>query len=69
MMIKKGSINDITDFLQMLNKLSGKKRRQININKQNASIEKTSFRKTTIGNLNNPNKKELLVSISAINES
>lgn len=50
----------------MPNKLSGKKRRQINKNKQKASIRGTSLRKAIINSLNSSNKKELLVPILAI---
>lgn len=63
--IKKGSKKDITDFLQTPNKLSSKKKRQINKNKQKASISKTSSRKTTINSLNNLDKKELSIPIVA----
>ena len=62
-MIKRGSKKDITDFLQTLNKLSSKKKRQINKSKQKASIRKTSLRKATINNLESFDKKELPVSI------
>ena len=47
-MIKKGLKEDMTDFLQTPNKLSSKKRRQINKSKQKASIEESSSRKATI---------------------
>lgn len=40
--IKKGSIKNITNFLQISNKLSNKKRKQINKSKQKANIKKTS---------------------------
>ena len=63
-MIKKDLKKDITDFLQTLNKLSSKKRRQINKNKRNTSIEEISSRKATISNLDNSDKKELPVSIT-----
>ena len=64
-MIKKGLKKDITDFLQMPNKLSSKKKRQINKNKQKVNIGETNSRKAIISNLKNSNKKELPVSILA----
>lgn len=59
--IKKGSIKDMTNFLQTSDKLSIKKKRQINKNKWKKSIRKTSSRKATINNLNNFDKIALLV--------
>ena len=47
-MIQNSSKEDIIDFLQMLNKLFSKKRRQINKSKRKISIGKTSSKKTTI---------------------
>ena len=44
-MIKKGLKKDMTDFLQTLNKLFSKKKRQINNNKQKANIEEISLKK------------------------
>ena len=64
-MIKRGSKEDMTDFLQTPNKLSGKKRRQINKNKQKASLGETSSRKAIINSLDSLDKKELPVSIPA----
>ena len=62
-MIKKGSKEDMTDFLQTPNKLSSKKRRQIDKSKRKASIGETSSRKATISSLESSDKKELPVSI------
>ena len=62
-MIKRGSKEDMTDFLQIPNKSSSKKRRQINKSKQKASIKESSSRKATINSLESSNKKELLVPI------
>ena len=62
-MIKRGLKKDMTDFLQTPNKLSSKKRRQINKNKRKASIEESSSRKATINSLESSDKKELLVPI------
>lgn len=56
-MIKKGSKEDMTDFLLILNKLSSKKRKQVNKSKQKVSIRKTSLRKTTISSLDNSEQK------------
>ncbi len=67
--IKKSSKKDMTDFLQTPDKLSSKKRRQINKNKQKASIEEISSRKATINSLDSSNKKELLVPLVAIKTS
>ncbi len=51
-MIKRGSKKDMTNFLQMPDKLSGKKRRQMNKSKRKASIRETSSRTAMdIGNL------------------
>ena len=50
-MIKKGSKEDMTNFLQIPNKLSGKKKRQINKRKQKTNIGETSSRKATISSL------------------
>lgn len=47
----------------MSNKLSSKKRRQINKSKQKASIEDTNSRNTSINDLNSFDKKQLLASI------
>ena len=62
-MIKKVSKKDMTDFLQEPNKLSSKKRRQINESKLKASIRETSSRKVTISSLDNSNKKKLPILI------
>ena len=56
-MIKKGLKEDITDFLQTPNKLSSKKRRQINKSKRKTSIGETSSKKATISSLDNSDKK------------
>ena len=53
------------NFLQMPNKLSNKKRRQINKSKGKVSIGETNSRKTTISSLKSSDKQELLVSIPA----
>ncbi len=65
-MIKKSLKKDMTDFLQMPDKLSNKKKRQINKNKWQASIGETSSRKATINNLNSSAKKELPVLLAII---
>lgn len=56
----------MTNFLQTINNLSSKKKRQINISKRKISIEETSLRKAIISSLDNFEKKELSVSILAI---
>ena len=56
----------MTDFLQTPDKLSSKKRKQINKSKQKASIGETSLKKATINSLDNSNKKELSVFLAAI---
>ena len=53
----------------MLNKLSSKKRKQINKSKQKISIEEINSKKVIISSLDNFDKKELLISILAIKES
>ena len=53
----------MTDFLQTSNKLSSKKRRQINKSKWKASIGETSSRKAIISSLESSDKKELPVPI------
>ena len=63
--IKKRSKEDITDFLQTPNRLSSKKRRQINKSKRKTSIGETSSRSATISSLESFDKKELPVSIPA----
>ena len=68
-MIKRGSKEDITDFLQTPNKLSSKKKRQINKSKRKASIGETSSRKATISSLDSSDKKKLLDPIPAIKKS
>ncbi len=62
-MIKRVSKEDMTDFLQTPNKLSGKKRRQINQSKRKASLGETSSRKAIISSLDSPDKKESPVPI------
>ena len=64
-MIKRGSKKDLTDFLQTSNKLSSKKRRQINKSKRKINIRETSSKKTTISSLDRSDKKELPILISA----
>ena len=64
--IKKGLKEDMTNFLKILNKLSSKKKRQINKSRQKTNIEETSLKKATISSLDSFDKKELLVSIPAI---
>ena len=61
--IKRGSKEDMTDFLQTPNKLSSKKRRQINKSKRKVSIRESSSRKATISRLESFDKKELPVPI------
>ena len=56
----------MTDFLQILDKLSCKKKRQINKSKQKASIGETSSKKAIINSLDNSEKKELSVPLVAI---
>ena len=56
-MIKKGLKKDMIDFLQMLNKLSSNKKRQINKNKHKISMGESSLRKATISSLKNSDKK------------
>lgn len=60
---KKELKKNITNFLQTLNKLSSKKKRQINKSKWKANIEIIILKKATISNLESCNKKELTVSI------
>ncbi len=64
-MIKRGSKEDMTDFLQTPNKLSVKKRRQINKSKRKASLGETSSRKPIISSLDSPDKKESPLPIPA----
>ena len=61
--IKRDLIKDMTNFVQVQNKLSNKKKRLINKNKRKASIRETSLRKAIISSLNSSNKEQLLVSI------
>ena len=68
-MIKRGSKEDMTDFLQTLNKLSSKKRRQINKSKRKTSIGETCSKKATISSLDSSDKKELPVTISVTKKS
>ena len=53
----------------MPNKLSSKKKRQINKSKWKSNIRETSLRKATISSLENSDKKELLVPILATRTS
>ena len=53
----------MTNFLQTSNKLSSKKRKQINKSKRKASIGEFSLRKAIINSLESSNKKELPVPI------
>ena len=64
-MIIRGLKEDITDFLQMPNKLFNKKRKQINKNKRKINIKETSSKKATISSLKSFDKKKLPVSIPA----
>ena len=68
-MIKRGLKKDMTNFLQMLNQLFSKKRRQINKSKRKTSIRETNLRKATINNIDNFDKKELPVLIPVIKKS
>lgn len=65
-MIKRGSKKDMTDFLQMPDKLFSKKKRQINKSKQKVSIEEISSRKATINSLDISNKNKLPVLLAVI---
>ena len=56
-MIKRGSKEDMTNFLQTPNKLSSKKRRQINKSKRKTSIAETNSKKATINSLDSSDKK------------
>lgn len=56
----------ITNFLEVSNKLSTKKRKQINIIKQNTYIRDTSSKNVTIYSLNSFNKEQLLAFILVI---
>ena len=68
-MIKRGSKKNMTNFLQTPNKLSSKKRRQINISRRKISIRETSSRTATISNLESADKKKLQIPILAIKKS
>ena len=59
----------MTDFLQTPNKLSYKKRRQINKSKRKVNIGKTNSKKATFRNLESSDKKELPVPIPATKTS
>ena len=59
----------MTNFLQTPNRLSSKKRRQINKSKRKTSIGDTSSRTATISSLESFDKKELLVPIPATKKS
>ena len=62
-MIKRGSKENMTNFLQIPNKLPSKKRRHINKSKRKVSIGETSLRKANISCLKSSDKKELPVPI------
>ena len=62
-MIKRALKENITDFLQMPNKLSNKNKKQINKSKRKINIGETSSRITIISNLESFDKKELPVFI------
>ncbi len=68
-MIKKGSKEDITNFLQTPDKLLCKKRRQINKSKRKPSIREISSRKATINNVDSFDKKELPVLLVSGNKN
>ena len=68
-MITRGSKKNMTNFLQMPNKLLGQKRRQINKSKWKGNIGETSSKKATISNLDSFDKKKLLVLILIIKKS
>lgn len=55
-MIKKGLKKDMTNFLQTLNKLFNKKKRQINKSKRKTSLGKISLKKAIISSLNSLKK-------------
>ena len=55
----------MTDFLQTPNKLSSKKKRQINKSKRKASLGETSSRTAIISSLDSPDIKKLPVFIPA----
>ncbi len=59
----------MTNFLQIPNKLSSKKKRQINKSKRKTSIGETNERKAIFSSLDSSDKKELLVPILAIKTS
>ena len=59
----------MTNFLQMSNKLSSKKRRQINKSKQKISIREISLRKAIISSLDSSDQKKLPISIPVIKKS
>lgn len=56
-MTKRKPKKDMTNFLYMPNKLSGKKRKQINKMKQKTSLKETSWKKMIISNWKNHDKK------------
>lgn len=61
--IKKDPKKNMTDFLQIPNKSSNKKRREINKSKWKTSIGETSLKKGIISSLNSSDKKKLLIPI------
>ena len=68
-MMKRGLKEDLTNFLQTINKLSSKKRRQINKNKRKTNVGETSSKKATISSLDSFDKKKLPVPILATKKS
>ena len=68
-MIKRSLKEDMTNFLQTVNKLFSKKKRQINKSKRKTSLGKTSLKKATINNLHSYEKKKSPVPIPAIIKS
>lgn len=67
--VKTGLTEDITDSLQVLNKLSNKKKGQINKSKQKASIREIHSKNAIINSLNNSSKEQLSSSISTTKKS
>ena len=63
--IERGSKENMTNLLQISNKLSNKKKRQINKIKLKANIREVSSRKATISYLKSFDRKKLSVLISA----
>ena len=67
--IKRDSKKDMTDFLQALNKLFSKKRRQINKSKRKTGIGEINSKKATISSLDSSDKKELPIPILVTKKS